>query len=102
MVEVFQVQISDIGFESVESIEIWRKMMFGAKNWNEEYWNSYSKVAEVDTEELNEVFDVMNGMGDTSIVKRLVHKTRSASAGDIFVRNGKRFIVDTFGFAEID
>lgn len=108
MIAVYQILFSNAEIDIYNATEdrskapriaAWSRMMLGAGKWNEEYAKLYEKVAEVDTEDLNEVFDVTNGYGTASI-KRL-KRGRSGSVGDIFVKDGNCYIVDNFGFVNV-
>ena len=73
----------------------------GSKSWNEAYWRFFQPVAVVDTDNLEESFELMNLWNDESRVQRLL-PLHSLSVGDIVKRNGKFFMVDSFGFSEVE
>jgi len=64
-------------------------------------YNDYRFVAEIEANNLDEVFAIGNGMGDQSAITRL-QRMKSISVGDIIVdEDGKEVFVATFGFEEL-
>jgi len=65
---------------------------------------SLEKVAEVQTEDLDEAYQDTNHIDrpwhDNESVT-LIKKSRSTSIGDVMERNGERFIVDKIGFKRL-
>lgn len=63
----------------------------------------YETVCEIETDNLEQVFAIGNGMGDENKITRLA-KMKSVSVGDIVIdrNDGNRtYYVDTFGFEEV-
>ena len=62
-------------------------------------------VASVDTDSLDEAFQLTNSIEDSWVknpeVTTDLEEARSTSAGDMMERDGKRFIVSNFGFEEV-
>ena len=107
MIRVYQIKLTDEQVvevnagKDVPAFNAWNRMMLGASKFSEEYLQYYTKGWEIDTDQLDEAFEVSNGIGDTYKGTR-VGRSRSGSVGDIFVdENGDCFICDTFGFAAI-
>ena len=64
----------------------------------------YTKIAEVETDSLEEAFKLTNSTDkpwyENEKVK-VIEKSRSTSVGDMMKKKGKKFSVDIFGFREI-
>lgn len=70
----------------------------GAKGWKDEFFKFYTPTMEVQSDDLEEVFELTNLWNDNSKINVLAQK-RSSSVGDLFRdSNGDFHIVDTFGF----
>jgi len=64
-------------------------------------YNDYRFVAEIEANNLDEVFAIGNGMGDQSAITRL-QRMKSISVGDIIIdEDGKEVFVATFGFEKL-
>lgn len=108
MIIVYQIRLSDRDIQEANSrqfrdppkFDAYRKMAFsGHANWRNEYAQYYTPVMEIETDDLNEAFDVSNGYGEASF--RRLSPGHSGSVGDIFVKDGNCYIVDPFGFTNI-
>lgn len=107
MIKVYQINLSDSdidtvnakGFQAVPKANARCKMQFGAKEWEPEFVDFYSHVANVKTDDLNQTFESTNLWEDDLVEK--VEPMYSTSVGDIFVKGDVAYIVDRFGFAEI-
>lgn len=108
MITVYQIQMTDAdynlvntqGFGASPRVDARNKMLLsGHKNWKNEYAQYYTPVMEIDTDDLEEAFDVSNGYGTAS--SRKLARGRSGSVGDIFVMDDCCYIVDPFGFTAI-
>jgi hypothetical protein len=106
MITIYQIQatsqqVDDFNAgQSVPLIEAKRNLMFGSKGFNPSMLQYFTEVATVDTDDLEEAFELTNLWNDPSKVNR---KTRmsSTSVGDIFAMNGRYYMVDNFGFEEL-
>ena len=108
MITIYQIRLSnsDIvavnarGCDAVPKATARADMMLGARKWNEEYTKYYEATYEVDTDDLDEAFEITNLWNEDYKVTRLARGS-SSSVGDIFVKDGNCHIVDNFGFANI-
>jgi hypothetical protein len=86
--------------QSVPSIEAKRSLMFGARKFQPSMFSYFTEVAKVDTDDLEEAFELTNIWEDESKITRL-ERMSSTSVGDIFQQGDRYFMVDNFGFAEL-
>jgi hypothetical protein len=67
--------------------------------------NTLVKVAQVDTEDLDEAFELTNHLGQSWTlnpqVKAEAGQYRSTSVGDVLERGGVRYRVESSGFSEV-
>lgn len=75
--------------------------LFGSKRWDDAYWNCYTPVATVYTDDLEESFEVMNLWNRPEMVERHVPTMYSMSVGDIVKRDGQFYMVDPIGFTPV-
>ena len=111
MITIHQIRLTDEqidminakGHDSVPAQKAKLDVMFGAKGFKKENFQYYTPVYEVKTDDLEKAFDLTNVWQDRSSV-RIISGTRgySSSVGDIFETNGKFYMVDTFGFEEVE
>jgi hypothetical protein len=74
---------------------------FDKSKFSEAYLKHYVKGWEIDTTDLDEAFEVSNGIGDRYKGKR-IGRAYSSSVGDIFIDDsGDCFVCDTFGFVAV-
>lgn len=108
MITVYQIALSNRDileanspkFRDPPKFVAYRNMLLsGHDKWRNEYAEYYIPVMEIDTDDLNEAFDVANGFGQSSY--RRLTNCRSASVGDIFLKEGNCYIVDPMGFTNI-
>jgi len=108
MITVFQIKLTNeqidrvnlVGFGAVPEANARIKMQLGARKWNEDYAKFYTPVYQVETDDLDEAFELTNLWDDPTKVIRF-QKGSSTSVGDIFVKDGNCYIVDNFGFVNI-
>lgn len=107
MIIIHQIQMSNAQVDafnagaSVPAIEAKRKLIFsGSKNFTHDMFKYFTEVAKVDTDDLEEAFELTNLWNDESKVTRFTRMS-SSSVGDIFQKGDRYFMVDTFGFQEI-
>ncbi len=72
----------------------------GSKNFDKSYFPFYTKVAVVDTDNLEKAFEAMN-LWETDLVTKLDEKCHSMSVGDIVEKDGQFWMVDSEGFGKI-
>jgi hypothetical protein len=110
MITIYQIELTDNdiiranaqGFDAAPTVAAKTRMMMGAGKWKEEYVSLYKATYEVDTDDLNEAFEVTNlWHNEGAMVTRLRSHGSSSSVGDIFVKDGNCYIVDNFGFANV-
>jgi hypothetical protein len=107
MITIYQIRLSDAdinavnasGWDAVPKASARADMMFGARKWNEEFTKYYEPTYEVDTDDLDQAFESTN-LWEDGLVRRLVRGS-SSSVGDIFVKDGDCYIVDSFGFVNV-
>lgn len=109
MITIYQIQLTDDQIlainagHKVEAFTVRNRMGLGfdRSKFSEDYLKHYVKGWEIDTNNLDEAFEVSNGIGDRYKGKR-IGRAHSSSVGDIFVDdNGDCFICDTFGFVAV-
>lgn len=107
MITIYQIRLSDAdyitinarGWGAIPKAGARADMMLGAHKWNEEYTKYYEPTYEVDTDDLNQAFESTN-LWEDFLVRRLARGS-SSSVGDIFVKDGDCYIVDSFGFVNV-
>ena len=103
MITIYQIQISNSqadafnAGQSVPSLEAKRKLMFGANEFTPDMLQYFTEVARVDTNDLEEAFELTNLWEDTSKVQKFTRMS-STSVGDIFLKGDSFYMVDSFGF----
>lgn len=114
MITVYQVQLTDEQYDRVNAvgheaaaneIPAYRAHLecsfFGAAKFQPEFFASYAPVAKFDTEDLEEAFTIGNIFeGFEDQIERIA-PMHSVSVGDILEKNGKFFMVDSFGFKQV-
>jgi DNA modification methylase len=109
MITIHQIRLTDNDImavnagREVEAFTVRNRMQFGfdKSKFSEAYLKHYSKSWIIDTDNLDEAFEIANGYGDIYKGTR-VGRSYSASVGDIFVNdNGDCFVCDTFGFVAV-
>lgn len=105
MITIFQIPLTNEqanafnAGQSVPSIDAKRKLMFGAKKFDPSMLKYFRAVAEVHTDDLEKAFEATNI--PTGIIVDKIWQMSSSSVGDIFAKDGRFFMVDTFGFEEL-
>ena len=111
MIKIHQIQLTDAeidmvnekGHNSVEANRISLDLSFdGAKAWKPEMFRFFDEAYEVNTDSLEEAFALTNHWQDQSKIEVIGDRNHSSSCGDIFEKDGKFFIVEHFGFKEIE
>lgn len=86
--------------QQIAAIEAKRELMFGSEGFTPDMLRHFTAVAKVATDDLEEAFELTNLWNDESKVTRL-ERMSSTSVGDIFSKDGRYFMVDSFGFEEL-
>jgi len=83
-----------------EELNISRELsVFGSENWNYDWFEQFTKVAEVDATELDEVFMIMNRWTDADEAKvTRLDRLHSLSVGDIVEKDDQYYMVDSLGW----
>ena len=109
MLKVYQVVMSksDIDAanrgEHVLKREFKRDIMFDATAINSSSIEHFTHVAEVDTDDMDEAFELMNLWNDQTRVRRMFERCSSMSVGDLIEHeDGRTFFVAGCGFTEIN
>ncbi len=109
MITIYQIHLNNNeinaanreGFEAVPKVLAKTQIMLGARKWNHtEYPKYYEATYQVDTDDLNEAYELTNLWNEDWKVTRL-RRGSSSSVGDIFVKDGDCYIVDNFGFTAV-
>lgn len=109
MITIYQIRLTDDQIiainagREVPAFTVMNRMMLGfdKSKFSEDYLQYYSKAWEIDTDNLDEAFEISNGIGDTYKGTR-IGRPSSGSVGNIFVNDeGDCFICDTFGFVAV-
>lgn len=113
--EIFQIRISNRVYDEVnrlDSHDAAAKVFpeyeahlavsfYGSEKFEPRFLKHYDKVAEVECEDLEDVFEIGNGHGDQSKLTRL-ERMHSVSVGDIVrLDTGRYMMVDGMGFNEV-
>ena len=107
MIAVYQIHLTDDqiievnknGHDAVDAQSAKVNLMcFG--EWKDEYAQFYTLTYKVDSDDLDEVFELTNIWSDENKVKK-IRRGHSTSVGDIFVKEGRFHLVKSFGFEEI-
>lgn len=115
MIEVFQLQAKDSIHDNRASDTFeayWQATFKGdakaiADIFNGKYAElSYSKVANVESEDLEMAFELTNSIdsywGENEGVEDLTDGSRSTSVGDFMIKDGGYHAVSSFGFTRFD
>jgi hypothetical protein len=100
MITIYQNRCKE--FTSELQKEAKYAMMLGAKQWETDFAQYYTPVYEVNTNDLEEAFELTNLWNDMNKINLCADPGPSSSVGDIFVDwIGQCFIVDNMGFTQI-
>ena len=97
---VFQIDAS----KSARHQAVWRDALMGSdwSRFDPAGWAPlYDRVASVDSDDLEEAFELMNLWNDQSRVE-MYAPTRSMSVGDVIIMNKEAYFCDTFGFIKLN
>ena len=114
MITVYQIQMTESTYDTInalgrekamETIPAYEAYMetivFGAKRWKDNMAQHYSKVCEIDCNDLEDAFRISNTYQEDTITM-IADRMRSLSVGDICVENGAAYLVDRCGFERVD
>ena len=109
MITIYQIRLTNeqidrvnaYGFGSVPAMKAKTNVMFGAKNFKYSDFEYYMPTMKVDTNDLEEAFELTNLWEDESKIERLGPYQSSSSVGDIFRKGAQFYMVDSFGFTPI-
>ena len=107
MITIYQIQssISDVdnynAGKEVKAIDARRKLIFGAENFQSSMLEYFSDAFVVDSDNLEEAFELTNLFNDQSRIDVIGDNPTSSSVGDIFRLNERFYMVDNFGFKEL-
>lgn len=104
MIAIYQILLngSDVaranaeGFGAVPAVHAKTSLMIGFNRWKAEYVPFFSKVYEVDTDNLDQAFESTNLWNDNLVTR--VRRGSSTSVGDIAVKDGVCYFCDNFGW----
>jgi len=102
---VYQFQTSDAARRDMEDFENRIRInisLQGSKAWDSTFWKFFTPVATVRTTDLDRAFAIMNlwNADEEHLVERHA-SLHSLSVGDILKRDDKFYMVEPWGFAEI-
>lgn len=105
MISIYQILLSDSdidrvnaeGFNAVPSAHARTSLMLGFGRWKSEYTPLFTKVYEVDTDDLEQAFESTN-LWEDQLVTCVRRGSRSTSVGDIAVKDGNCYFCDSFGW----
>ena len=114
MITVYQIQMTESTYDTInalgrekamETIPAYEAYMetivFGAQRWKDNMAQHYSKVCEIDCNDLEDAFRISNTYQEDTITM-IADRMRSLSVGDICVENGAAYLVDRCGFERVD
>ena len=107
MIQVFQIQLTNEEVDAANRRESTPKIEAyfsrGVRsNFNPEDMQYYTHVANVDADDLEDAFRLMNLWEDESKIERVFDQVSSMSVGDILEHDGKYYICATCGFKNIE
>jgi hypothetical protein len=106
MITIYQIKTTDEQIvalnsgRSVPSFEAKRSLMFGASKFTPDMLQHFTEVARVDTDDLEEAFELTNLWEDMDKVEKFTRMS-STSVGDIFLKGDAFYMVDNFGFVAL-
>lgn len=109
MITIYQIHLTDAeifeinarGWDASPRTTAYSQMSFSGHNkWKAEYMPYFEATYEVDTDDLDEAFTETNLWNQPHMLTR-IRRGRSSSVGDIFVKDGDCYIVDSFGFTNV-
>lgn len=109
MINIYQIYLSDAeiqkineqGHDSVPAQRARLNVQFGgAENFKYSDMKYYKHVMSVDTDDLDDAFELTNLWNDNSKIKS-ISRASSSSVGDIFQDGDRWYMVDSFGFKKL-
>lgn len=98
MITIYQIN-TQIGQNAIDAK---CKLMFGSEDFTPDMLQYFTPVYEVETDDLEVAFELTNLWNNGHLVRALPGtRGHSSSVGDIFSKDGRFYMVDDFGFAEL-
>lgn len=109
MIRVYQIQLTQEqidevnanGHDSVPAQRAKMNVMFGANNFRVDDLQYYSETMHVDTDSLEQAFEITNMWNEPDRVSVIGNARTSTSVGDIFAKGDRYYMVDSFGFTPL-
>lgn len=106
MIKVYQIQLTDAEVDAINRGEESEKSKaYFARSFERtfkaEYFQFYTHVANLDTGDMEEAFELMNLWENESKIEKL-GRCSSMSVGDILEVDGKLYRCSSFGFNSLD
>jgi hypothetical protein len=113
MITVYQIQMNDTmidyindfgraeAFKEYPQYLAYSDLSIGAERWKDNMVQHFTKVAEIDCDDLEDAFHISNTYQKDKITM-IADRMRSLSVGDICVENGAAYLVDGCGFERVD
>jgi hypothetical protein len=108
MITIYQIQMTNSEVDAfnaghpVEKIDVKRRLMFGAKKFDPSMLKHFDAVYEVETNDLEEAFEITNIWENGHLVRALPGtRGHSSSVGDIFRKGDGFYMVDSWGFTPL-
>ena len=111
MIQIYQIQlttdqVAQINAEGHDSVPAQTAKLavqfWGAKKFKPEMIEYYSEAYRVDTDDLDQAYEWTNLWNNQAAVDCMGDRNYSTSVGDIMRCNERFYIVDMFGFTEIN
>ena len=106
MITIYQIQLSDLEIAQVNAGQMPEKakakfrISASPDNFKFDVLKFYKEVGRVDTNDLEEAFELTNLWEEPSKVTKF-GKMSSTSVGDIFLKGDQFYMVNTFGFSAL-
>lgn len=98
MITVYQIKLANDQI-NLAAQEAKLNVMLGASNFRISDLRYYTETMKVDTDDLEEAFELTNLWDQPARVTRFGSGQSSTSVGDIFQKGERFYMVDSFGFA---
>lgn len=105
MITIYQIEMTNSEVDAfnagqtVEKIDVKRRLMFGAKKFEPSMLKHFTPVYEVETDDLEKAFELTNLWYNGHLIRALPGtRGHSSSVGDIFRKGDSFYMVDSFGF----
>lgn len=108
MIKVYQIQLTDAEVDAINRGEETEKSKaYFARSFERtfkaEYFQFYTHVANLETDDMDEAFELMNLWENESAIERITPSCSSMSVGDILEdADGKLYRCASFGFTSLE